>query len=104
MLRYFSRHDIEISRDVKGINAGTNMKDKNKKILPMKVVILREKFEVLRLDHMSQHRAQHVSPHHKKKQSLICHHCGKYRYTMPYCFEWLKLKIRGRKEVHIKRK
>lgn len=29
----------EMSKDKKGINVGTSMKDKNKKILPMKVVI-----------------------------------------------------------------
>lgn len=70
----------------------------------MKVVILEEKTEDLKLDHMSQHRAQHVSPHHNKKSPLMCHHCGKYGHTRPYCFKWLKLNIIGCKEVHTKKK
>lgn len=94
----------ELYRDVKGINDGTSMKDKNKKILPMKIVITKEKIGFLRLDHMSQYRAQHVSPYHNKKQHLICHHYGRYGHTRPYYFEWFKLKIRGRKEAHAKKK
>lgn len=94
----------ELSRDVKGIKVGTNMKDKNKKILLMKVVIPKEKIEVMKWDHMSQHRAQHVSSHHNKKQPLICHHYGKYGHTRPICFNGLKLNIIGRKEVHANKK
>lgn len=53
---------------------------------------------------MSQHRVEHVTPYHNKKQPLICHHYGKYGHTRPYCFEWLKLNIRGHKEIHVKKK
>lgn len=56
----------EMSRDIKEM-----------KISSKKVVIPEKKTEVLRLEHMSQHRAQHVSPHHSsnKKQPLKYHHC-----------------------------
>lgn len=77
----------ELSIDVKGINVGTNMNDKNKNILLLKVVIPEENIEVLKLDHMSQHHDQHVSPHHNKKQTLICHHFDKYGHTRTYCVE-----------------
>lgn len=43
-----------------------------------------------------------MSPHHRrnKKQPLIYHDCGKYGHTRPYCFKWLKINIKGNKEVH----
>lgn len=55
---------------------------------------------------MSQHRVHHMPPHHMRNNNhpLIYHHYGKYAHTRPYCFEWLKLNIRGRKEVHAKKK
>lgn len=58
----------EISRDMKGINVRMTLKDKNKNIPPKKVVIPEVKTKVLRLEHMSQHRAQHVSPHHNSNK------------------------------------
>ncbi|CAI8586134.1 unnamed protein product [Vicia faba] len=60
------------------------------------MVLPKNKIEVLRLDHVSQHYAQHVSPHHScnKRLDMICYHC----------YELLKLKIRGRKEFHAKKK
>lgn len=66
----------------------------------------KKKTQVLKLYHMSQHCAHPVSSHHRrnKKQPLICHHCGKYGHTRPYCFEWLKLNIKGGKEIHYKKK
>lgn len=75
-------------KDMKRISDGTSMEDKNKKILPMNIVNIEEKIEVLRLYHMSLHHAQHVEPRHRKnkKQTLICHHYGKYGHTRPYCF------------------
>lgn len=94
----------ELSRDTNGINAGTSMKDKNKKILLMEVVIPKENVEVMNLDHILQHLAQHVSPYHIKKQPLTCHHYGKYGHTRPYCFKWIKLKVIGCKDLHVKKK
>ncbi|KAI5394201.1 hypothetical protein KIW84_061049 [Lathyrus oleraceus] len=69
----------EMCKDMDQINDGMIMEDKKKKILPMKIVNLEKKTEVLRLDHMSQHHAQHVEPRHRKnkKQTLIYHHCEK---------------------------
>lgn len=58
----------EMSRDMKGINIGMSMKDKNKKIPPKKAIITDVKTKVLRLDCMSQHCAQHVSPHHSSNK------------------------------------
>ncbi|KAI5396768.1 hypothetical protein KIW84_062845 [Lathyrus oleraceus] len=85
---------------------GTCLEDTNKRIPPKMIVIYGEKTEDLRLNHMSQYHAQHVAPIHRKnkKQPLICHHCGKYGHIKPYCFDWLKLTTRGRKEDHAKKK
>lgn len=46
----------DMSRDMKGINIGISMNDKNKNILLKKVVIPEVKTKVLRLNHMCQDR------------------------------------------------
>lgn len=79
---------------------------KEMKTVSVKVSYYENKTKVLQLDHMSQHRVQHVGSYHgkSKKQPLTCQHYGKYGHTNAYCFEWLKLNIRGRKEDHAKKK
>lgn len=44
------------------------MKDINKNIPPKKVVMYEEDTGVLRMNHMSQHNAQYVEPHHMKNK------------------------------------
>lgn len=50
-----------------------------------------KKFGVLKSDHMSQHRGQHMAPHHSKNKNmpLICHHCGIYGHIRSYFFNGL---------------
>lgn len=63
-----------------------------------------KKVEVLKLDHMSQHYGRHMSPYcsKNKKKLMVCHHCGIQGHTRYYCFVWIKIKIVGRKEGHVK--
>lgn len=53
----------QMSRNMKG--------KKNEKIPPKKLVLLEKKTKFLMVDHMSQHRYQHVLPLHKSLKKLF---------------------------------
>lgn len=78
----------KMSTHMKGIWFEPRSMNNKDKIMPKKFVPHNRKTGVLNLDRISQHRAKHVSPSHRKNknQPQICHHYGKYGHIRPYCF------------------
>lgn len=71
--------DDVLEENMKVVGFDYNSMNKKIKVLSMK------KIEFQKVDHMPQHHARHVYPHHRgyKNSAKRCHHCGIYGHIRP---------------------